>query len=729
VTGGTHSGLMKLVGEARAQYNPTALLIGFCALGAVEHGCELRNAHANRGETHALLHASFPYLNCSDRHSLDSNHSHFILVDDQTNGQEAFGCERGLRAHFESCMASSLDAGYPQYELHGLPDERASGLKWANVGCTQPTFGRELDNPELAHALTEKTDFKQKEWDEFEISMLRYDDFIQVGECYFKPAEHEYRQYNGRHVLDAHMLSATSALQAITLWEKGVCVNGRIAKPELTGKATQGFFITRLHSSDQVLRNEYRLNPRPKGTSNAHTGYWCKIEHNHERTVCSALQAIWMHAGNGTPKERAAGWTASTGQRIAPSDVAKKINEKIQHLKDEQELKFGDKTFASSVTWKDIQHSTNGDEKASKEKAKVHAWHSGHKSTGVHASSSLHSDVTAAEILDVDRLTKALIFRHSWKRDHKHWENVLLDVEKQVAEYFAEEDKKRESFGKLKTTITNKLRRFFNLGPQEVARLFTESIDLWRLRERDVIVFTKQKSDSENSLPMATAFSVKLKNLKRMSADRVNHVLEKELRAHANGFELDDQEPEDSSFAQTKIASVSICVQGGPGSVETALRTTQAGIPSLFVRSSGKAADLISDAVLLRYTSIHPAFVKHRSSLQSSLWDFFVLCGVRSDPNDKQTAVYSWDVVIGRITDELIRLDGVESASSHFEHSATLCDQATALISGSAPSGYEIQTEFSDDQAVKICLKVLRQAVQTGESELVFLGGTVLVSM
>jgi hypothetical protein len=129
--------------------------------------------------------------------------------------------------------------------------------------------------------------------------------------------------------------------------------------------------------------------------------------------------------------------------------------------------------------------------------------------------------------------------------------------------------------------------------------------------------------------------------------------------------------PEDSSFAQTKIASVSICVQGGPGSVETALRTTRAGIPSLFVRSSGKAADLVSDAVLLRYTSIHPAFVKHRSSLQSSLWDFFVLCGVRSDPNDKQTAVYSWDVVIGRITDELIRLDGVESAVGLYRFSNT----------------------------------------------------------
>ncbi len=66
----------------------------------------------------------------------------------------------------------ALDAGYPLYELHGLPDERASGLKWTSVGCTKPTFDRELSKPELAHALTEKTDFNENEWDEFEISML-----------------------------------------------------------------------------------------------------------------------------------------------------------------------------------------------------------------------------------------------------------------------------------------------------------------------------------------------------------------------------------------------------------------------------------------------------------------------------------------------------------------------------------------------------------------------------
>ena len=42
ITGGTNSGIMKFVGEARAQYNPTAPLIGISALGAVAGGPQLR---------------------------------------------------------------------------------------------------------------------------------------------------------------------------------------------------------------------------------------------------------------------------------------------------------------------------------------------------------------------------------------------------------------------------------------------------------------------------------------------------------------------------------------------------------------------------------------------------------------------------------------------------------------------------------------------------------------
>ena len=43
ITGGTHSGIMKYVGEARAKYNPAAPLIGISSLGAIAGGVNLRD--------------------------------------------------------------------------------------------------------------------------------------------------------------------------------------------------------------------------------------------------------------------------------------------------------------------------------------------------------------------------------------------------------------------------------------------------------------------------------------------------------------------------------------------------------------------------------------------------------------------------------------------------------------------------------------------------------------
>jgi len=747
---------MKLVGEARSKYNPAAPLIGICPLGAVEHGSTLRDARKED-----MIRGSFPYSNDSDQNTLDPNHSHFILVDNRMNGQEAFGCERGLRAQLESCVASALDGGYPLYELHGF-------------------------------------------------------------------AEREHCKYNGRHVVDAHILGANSALQAIKLWEKGVGVNGkRILHfpnnlPKWDMATGDDWFITPLPICTPVAltANMHTIGTSKESDNRCLQGdppYWCKIDPQDELTVCSALQAIWMHAGNGTPKERLAGWTdASNGQRISPSQVAKEINEKIQVEKDKQELKIGDTTYASGLTWKEVQQPTDGDEIASRElqqalmskaesiqegtciitftqkewdamsvrslsmnhfvasgdryfqpartythgdfrKAGVEggtfrvqredsstaSWRRRHGGRGGVFGESLimkasrekikvhslnhHHDVTGEEIINVDRLTKALSGRHFWAQVDEGQEHVLLEVEKRLANYFAGGDQKPENFEKLKTTITKELRQSFNLEPREVSRLFNERVAQWRQGERDVIVTINEKSGPEGNLPQRIAFSCKLRNLKRMSADRMHDQLKKELRTHANGLEPDDQEPnEDCTDVRRKVPLVSICLQGGPGSIDTALLATQAGTPSLFVRGSGKAADLISDAVLLRFTSIHPAFVKHRSALQCSLWDFLVICGVRSDPNDEETTVYSWDSAIDRIQQELIFLDRAGSplgcTNEVLEHSAILRDKAKALVAGRNPIGYEIQTKFSDGKdPTKTCLRILQQALQIGESELVVL--------
>jgi hypothetical protein len=56
------------------------------------------------------------------------------------------------------------------------------------------------------------------------------------------------------------------------------------------------------------------------------------------------------------------------------------------------------------------------------------------------------------------------------------------------------------------------------------------------------------------------------------------------------------------------------------------------------------------------------------------------------------------------------------------EHSAILRDKAKALVAGRNPIGYEIQTKFSDGKdPTTTCLRILQQALQIGESELVVL--------
>ena len=67
---------------------------------------------------------------------------------------------------------------------------KASGLKWRNVGKQKPENGEELFNQSLASALRKKLEFKEAEWDEFEIRYLHMKHFIKLNDdSYARPAE------------------------------------------------------------------------------------------------------------------------------------------------------------------------------------------------------------------------------------------------------------------------------------------------------------------------------------------------------------------------------------------------------------------------------------------------------------------------------------------------------------------------------------------------------------
>ena len=62
------------------------------------------------------------------------------------------------------------------------------GLKWIKVGSTPPLEGRELVNDGLAKALKTTSELTVEEFGNLGICDLRGDDFIKLGDSYFKPA-------------------------------------------------------------------------------------------------------------------------------------------------------------------------------------------------------------------------------------------------------------------------------------------------------------------------------------------------------------------------------------------------------------------------------------------------------------------------------------------------------------------------------------------------------------
>ena len=811
VTGGTDAGIMKLVGEAKAKYNPHAPLIGIAPFGAVADRRHEQWQRASENQNYSLeelrvkdceeaktaggkcVHVTEICYNevmgkGADSAALNQHHSHFVLVDNGKSGRDAFGCERRLRASLEQCVASSLDPGYPVYVLQGFP----SG--------------------------------------------------------------HAYANYEKQRVLDVVVVGAASALQAIKLWDQGCGVkNGKhieILTNNLPAPAraagTEGMWVD------------------PAADTDIHQ--WCSIEPEGKVPVCSALQAIWLHAGNGTPKERAEGWLAGDKPKSSASDgdsvatVARNLNERIEDERNScwnwedvgpkepgkgeeiqneeiaEVLRFKclftksdlmgprySPAAAATVTklasscytavtfmrtadrccyiqvdrWNQLKKSWDRrymkpkmtrqelvslvqehesalqerDKKMSALTRQASMRREGSESkqyyeqrggrggvfdestqTKAHkvklqAFSRLGApDPTAADILDVHHLTVPM-FQKAWEQALATEKEALKDIEHWFSQYFAGTDPSRADFEKKQKEVSE---RFKNKLPQrDMSKLFAQRAGQWRQEERDVMVMVMSAATQGTKNNCPVFIKCKVKNLRRISADEVQNQLH---LAAINDLELDPapfqapqfsnaEEPPNcwgsqvepvvldkplaSSLESPPVPLVSICVSGGQGSIETALNTVQTGTASLLVRGSGKAADLLSDTVLLRYTHRHPAHIKHRSPLQGALWDFFVLCGFRPDAGN-DTQVLKWDEVIAAIQQELsvlkfLKLSGAQrysgmQVSQILTHSEALRDAAVALVTLVEPRGYQVQTVFGDDKCKPSeCLTILLQAVQSGE--------------
>jgi Ca2+-binding EF-hand superfamily protein len=73
--------------------------------------------------------------------------------------------------------------------VRGWSTTSTAHLKWKDVGSEKPSTGTEIKNEPLAAALQEKVEFKEEEWDQFDLADLSADSYIKAGNHYFTQAE------------------------------------------------------------------------------------------------------------------------------------------------------------------------------------------------------------------------------------------------------------------------------------------------------------------------------------------------------------------------------------------------------------------------------------------------------------------------------------------------------------------------------------------------------------
>ena len=106
ITGGTNSGVMKMVGQMVQKAGDDApVCLGIAPLGCILHHEEM----AAGGKGHIYHYPKEETKKGVPRAVLDPNHSHFVLVDDGTTGN--FGGERNMRNAFEDRICQPIPDG------------------------------------------------------------------------------------------------------------------------------------------------------------------------------------------------------------------------------------------------------------------------------------------------------------------------------------------------------------------------------------------------------------------------------------------------------------------------------------------------------------------------------------------------------------------------------------------------------------------------------------------
>ena len=679
ITGGTHSGIMKYVGEARAKYNPEAPLIGVAPLGAIGGGTTLRtmcdkqlpsasglktsepkgdleqwdwNEHEGLWEkaksVQQPVHLCYEDLIAmaqdhttneqdSAQLNLDPNHSHFLLTDED---DFRTGLDRMLRAAFEAAIADNVGAEgkYPIYRF--CPDE--SSLQWKVLSEHGATHGdnprqglrqvrheglqRALDRNHSAENGTDLITLEKEQCDQFKIPNLCCDHYVQSKSTCFVPdgcrkaarcdigTSPRMVQFENHRVQRAWVLRATCALQALCMWDQGWQHGPGSAL--LEGSAP--FKNEKSDDGDEKKgwkRDDFfgKLQENGYESWDEENAFWPFWEETGEEAgkVRSALEAIWLFCGKGT-----------------------RINSTLQG---EGELKENE---SHEGRHRNGNAMTEPTDRIVSERVAPRGGRGGY---------FLGSENPKK------KAQLALVRSHSVKVE-KVSVPQLLDVERLRAE--------ERSFAKRAQELWSR-----NGPEQKLARNGPEQelayLDWSRHLQREVVmeVSTVKTAGDSSTTPSGRMesdtriFRGRTCNLGEMSAAQVQRALKEKFRdftwsekeARSDGVADGNRDADlDSEQTNEAVPLVCVCVQGGKNSVNTVLHAVQNGTPSLLVLGSGKAADLISDAVMLQFPPSHPAYLRHRKPRQERFWEFLCMCDIQAEiaPIDGR---YHWGEVIKSI--------------------------------------------------------------------------------
>ena len=127
------------------------------------------------------------------------------------------------------------------------------GLMWKDTGVLLPASGTELENDELSKALAEKVQFTQEELKSFGIESIKKDNYVKVGDNYFKPLYSEKATTNDYEYIENDLKQEISYKNLKIKLEQKIIAKV-FADSKINGEAEYESLVDNITKLDSILK-------------------------------------------------------------------------------------------------------------------------------------------------------------------------------------------------------------------------------------------------------------------------------------------------------------------------------------------------------------------------------------------------------------------------------------------------------------------------------------------